>query len=52
MSRDSCLFALRNYPRRRRLYPEELERFPVVRLRSRREVERWLAGVPKEASVS
>lgn len=46
LSRDSLLlFALRNYPRRRRLYPEELARYDVVRLRSPREVERWLAGV-------
>ena len=42
-SRDSLLlFALRNYPRRRRLYPDELGRYPLVRLRSPREVERWL----------
>jgi adenylate kinase family enzyme len=46
MSRDSLLlFALRNYPRRRRLYPEELAPYNVVRLRSPHEVEQWLAGV-------
>ena len=46
-SRDSLLlFALRNYPRRRRLYPSELAAFDVVRLRSPREVERWLERVP------
>ena len=45
-SRQSLLlFALRNYPRRRRLYPTELAAFDVVRLRSPREVERWLEGV-------
>jgi adenylate kinase family enzyme len=43
-SRDSLvLFALRNYPRRRRDYPEALAAFEVRRLRSPREVERWLA---------
>jgi adenylate kinase family enzyme len=45
-SRDSLLlFAWRNYPRRRRLYPEELGPYTVVRLRSPHEVERWLGGV-------
>ena len=45
-SRESLLlFALRNYPRRRRLYPSELAAYDVVRLRSPREVERWLEGV-------
>jgi hypothetical protein len=39
-------FALRNFPRRRRLYPVELARYHVVRLRSTKEVERWLAQVP------
>lgn len=38
-------FALRNYRRRRREYPERLAPYPVVRLRSTGEVERWLAGV-------
>jgi adenylate kinase family enzyme len=43
-SRDSLvLFALRNYPRRRREYPGALAAFEVRRLRSPREVERWLA---------
>jgi adenylate kinase family enzyme len=42
-SRDSLiLFALRQHPRRRRVYPTELARFNLVRLRSPREVERWL----------
>jgi adenylate kinase family enzyme len=46
LGRDSVVrFALRTYTPRRRLYPTQLERFPVVRLRSPREVERWLAGV-------
>ena len=43
-SRDSLLlFALRNFPRRRRQYPVELAPYDVVRLRSPEEVERWLA---------
>jgi hypothetical protein len=43
-SRDSLiLFALRNFPRRRKLYPVELAPFHVVRLRTPKEVERWLA---------
>jgi adenylate kinase family enzyme len=47
MSRDSLLlFALRNYPRRRRLYPGELAPYNVVRLRSPHDVGSWLAGVP------
>jgi adenylate kinase family enzyme len=46
LARDSLLrFALRTYPDRLRRYPEELARFELVRLRSPREVERWLAGV-------
>jgi adenylate kinase family enzyme len=41
--RDSLLlFALRTYPQRRRLYPAELGRYPLVRLRSPREVDAWL----------
>lgn len=45
--RDALIpFALRNYPRRRRVYPPELARYHVVRLRSTAEVERWLAQVP------
>ena len=55
--RDALIpFALRNFPRRRRLYPTELAAFPVVRLRSSREVQRWLspdsnAGVESERST-
>jgi adenylate kinase family enzyme len=46
LARDSLLrFALRTYPDRLRRYPEELARFELVRLRSPREVECWLAGV-------
>lgn len=46
LSRDSLLlFALRNYPRRRRLYPEELAPYNHVRLGSPREVSAWLEGV-------
>ena len=42
-SRDSLLlYALRNFGRRRRRYPARLARFNHVRLRSPREVERWL----------
>ena len=45
-SRDSLLlFAVRSHFRRRRIYPEELARWNVVRLRSRAEVDRFLAGV-------
>lgn len=44
--RDALIpFALRNYPRRRRLYPTELACYPIVRLSSTAEVERWLARV-------
>ena len=44
LGRDALLpFALRNFPRRRRLYPARLARFHVVRLRSQREVDEWLA---------
>jgi adenylate kinase family enzyme len=43
-SRNSLLlFTLRHYRRRRRLYPVELARFNLVRLRSPREVERFLS---------
>jgi adenylate kinase family enzyme len=50
LSRESLLlFALRNYPRRRRLYPAELAPFNLVRLQSPREVEHWLADVTNEA---
>lgn len=42
--RDSLVrFALRNFPRRRRIYPVELAPYDVVRLRSQREVDEWLA---------
>jgi adenylate kinase family enzyme len=41
------VFALRMHFARRRRYAEELACYPVVRLRSPREVERWLAGVAK-----
>jgi adenylate kinase family enzyme len=48
LSRDSLvLYALRNAGRRRRTYPERLARFPVVRLRTPGEVERWLAEVAR-----
>ena len=45
-ARDSLLrFALRTYPVRRQRYPAELGRYNLVRLRSPREIERWLEGV-------
>ena len=48
-SRDSLiLYALRNFSRHRRLYPNELAPFPVVRLRSNREVRRWFARIPTQ----
>jgi adenylate kinase family enzyme len=44
-SRDSLfLYALRNNWRRRRVYPVELARFEVARLRSTDEVERFLTN--------
>lgn len=44
--RDSLLrFALRTYPDRRRRYPVDLGRYNLIRLRSPREVERWLEEV-------
>jgi adenylate kinase family enzyme len=44
LSRNSLiLYALRNHPRHRRVYPERLARYDVVRLRSPTEVARWLA---------
>jgi adenylate kinase family enzyme len=44
--RDALIpFSLRTFPGRRRRYPVELARFPVVRLRTRDEVRRWLAAV-------
>ncbi len=47
-SRDSLLlFALRQHFRRRRIYPTELAQYNVVRLRTPREVEAWLATVAK-----
>ena len=36
------IFALRNYPRRHRLYPAELAPYPHVRLRTPAAVARWL----------
>jgi adenylate kinase family enzyme len=47
-SRDSLiLYALRSHFRHRRSYPVVLSSYEVVRLRSPREVERWLASVTK-----
>ena len=43
-SRKSLIgYALRNYPRHRRVYPERLAPYDLVRLRTPKEVERWLA---------
>jgi Shikimate kinase len=39
-------FALRSARRRRGTYPTDLARFPVVRLRSQREVDAWFASIP------
>lgn len=52
-SRNSLiLFALRQHFRRRRIYPAELAPYPVVRLRSPQEVERWLATFAKQQTVT
>ena len=46
LARDSLLrFALRTYEPRRRDYPTSLGRYNLVRLRSPREIERWLEDV-------
>jgi shikimate kinase len=43
LARDSLfLYALRQHFLRKRRYPAQLAAYPVVRLRSRREVARWL----------
>ena len=50
VGRDALLpFALRSYRVRRRSYPHELAGYDVVRLRSRREVDTWLAAIPVAA---
>ena len=47
LRRDGLLrFAWRTYGLRRAAYPFELSRFHVVRLRSQREVDAWLASIP------
>jgi adenylate kinase family enzyme len=52
VGRDALIpFALRNHRRRRRRYPAELARFRVVRLRSQRETDAWLASV-RDAGVT
>jgi adenylate kinase family enzyme len=43
-------YALRTFPARRRRYPVELARFPLVRLRSRAEVRAFLADRPEPGS--
>jgi adenylate kinase family enzyme len=44
------VYALRHYRRRRRTYPRELARFPVVRLRSQRDVDRFLRDAGRRAT--
>jgi adenylate kinase family enzyme len=43
------LYALRTYRARRRRYPVELARFPVARLRSQKEVRRFLRDAARRA---
>ena len=46
VGRDAFIpYTLRDYRRRRRLYPGQLARFNVVRLRSQAEVDRFLRGL-------
>ena len=46
VGRDALIpWTLRHYRRRRRIYPERLARFHLVRLRTTGDVERFLAGV-------
>ncbi len=43
VGRDALVpYAFRSFRKRRRVYPTELARYPVVRLRSQKEVDRWL----------
>jgi adenylate kinase family enzyme len=44
-------FALRHHGRRRRAYPKELARFPVVRLRTTREVDDFLSRAARGTSA-
>ena len=49
VGRDALIpYALRTFRARRRRYPAELARFPLVRLRSLREVDEWLRSLPAE----
>ena len=52
-SRDSLiLYAFRQHFRRRRVYPMELAPYPVVRLRTPRQVREWLAtAAPPKATL-
>jgi adenylate kinase family enzyme len=46
LGRESLIvYAFRSHFRRRRLYPQQLARYNVVRLRSRAAVDRWLASL-------
>jgi adenylate kinase family enzyme len=48
LHRDGLVrFAWRSYAVRRATYPAELARFQVLRLRSQREVDLWLASIPR-----
>ncbi len=43
---DSVIFfALRSHVRRRRTWPAQLARYPITRLRTPADVERWIANV-------
>jgi shikimate kinase len=46
LGRESLIpYAFRSHFRRRRLYPRQLARYNVIRLRSQAAVDRWLASV-------
>ena len=46
LGRDALIpFAIRNFRRRRRIYPGELAAYPIVRLRSQHEIAAWLDEV-------
>lgn len=52
-ARDSLLrFALRTYPQRRKRYPLDLARFPLVRLRSPAEIDAWLTSVARDERLA
>jgi adenylate kinase family enzyme len=52
LSRNSLiLFTLRHFRARRRNYPERFATYDVVRLRSQREIDRFLRGLRRSGSV-